>query len=244
VQERQVRRPTPKGGWRTFTHRPNSRRPGLVIVHLAKRVDDPMWDCSRRKPWSALCGPDDKAWYGDAEPVKVREIPSKVSCRRCIRLAGFEGVKPMPITIDFEGVNSEGFAPIEDGTYAATVTGVKAANARSSGKPMLEMEFTLEPGENKALANRKLWRNYSLQPNALWNLKQTLVRLGIEVPDGELALEPDEIIGKKCQLVVSLKDAWDNAQEADPDNPGQTRTKKQNDVDEVLSPSDAQGFGW
>jgi hypothetical protein len=147
------------------------------------------------------------------------------------------------IKVDFEGVSSEGFPPIPAATYAATVAKVEyQAKSRSSGQPVLNFEFDLVDVGN--VKGRKLWRGYSLQPKALWNLKQTLERLGIEVPEGELEIDPDEIQGKHCQLVVTLGDAWDGRQEPDPDNPGQTRTVQQNDIVDLLAASDDQQFAW
>jgi Protein of unknown function (DUF669) len=146
------------------------------------------------------------------------------------------------IKVDFEGVNSDGFAPIPGGTYAATVAKVEyQAKSRSSGNPVVNFEFDLN---DPKFPGRKMWRTYSLMPKALWGLKQTLERLGIDVPDGELEIDPDELQGKHCQLVVTLGDAWDGRQEPDPDNPGATRTAQQNDIVELLAASDDQQFAW
>jgi hypothetical protein len=136
----------------------------------------------------------------------------------------------MAIKIDFEGAGEGGFEPIPAGTYSAKVTKVTYhAKAKSSGQPYLEFEFGAIEGQGE---KRRLWRNYSLQPQSLWALKQTLTRLGVEVPDGELDIEPEELVGQPCQLVVSVKPHY-----RDPD-------KEDNDIDEVLPPGDGASFGW
>jgi hypothetical protein len=134
----------------------------------------------------------------------------------------------VPINIDFTGAGEGGdYAPLEAGLYKATIESIQAGQSRA-GKPKLEFTYNLTD-EN----NRKMWKNYSLQPNALWGLKADLVTLGYEIPDGEFTLDETELIGMQVLLEISLKDAWDGATEADPDNPGMTRIKKQNDVEKV-----------
>jgi len=124
----------------------------------------------------------------------------------------------MSIKIDMEGVSAGGLEPLPAGVYDAVVAAVKYhPSSQSSGQPYVEFEFTLPDH-----AGRKQWRNYSLQPQALWALKQTLVRLGVEVPDGELELEPSDLIGLPCRLQIEVKPHY-----RDPD-------REDNDVTELL----------
>jgi len=194
-----------------------------------------MWAGTGRLPWSALCGPDDKAWYGQViGRVKVRDIPNMVNCPRCIRIAGFEGRKRVPIKIDFEGSGSGGFEALPADTYDATVSKVTyhAKTATSRG-PYLEFEFTLEQPKG-----RRMWRNESLLPEALWHLKQTLTRLGQEVPDGEFDLEPEEIVGTKCRITLEVKPHYQGGTNED----GSPRMD--NDVVDILPAGDSGSFGW
>lgn len=105
------------------------------------------------------------------------------------------------ITIDFGQAESSGFEPVEPGEYAATVTACKLSDkAGGSGYHYIEMEYQ---GKDP---KRKYWANYSLSPKAMWNLKQALVALGVEVDDGPLELDPDDVIGRDCVLVIKQEE--------------------------------------
>jgi len=171
--------------------------------HLGKRVNHPIFG----KVYTALCDTREKIWYGeDAGPILVRQLAEEHSntiCRRCIQLAGLsEKVKvvEMPITIDWSQSEGSDYSPVEPGEYEAVITGVKMSDkAGPSGYHYIEIEFQgQEP-------KRKYWSNYSLSPKALWRLRQVLVALGIEVEDGPMELEPEEIIGKDCLLEITIE---------------------------------------
>src|SRR5688572_7704264 len=103
----------------------------------------------------------------------------------------------MPIRINFEGVTDGNFQPFEVGRpVEATVFNITSKVGKDSNKPYLEFEFQLMSG------NRKAWRNYSLQPNALWALKQLLVDLGVDPEDlvGDFEFEPNDVLGKSVEL--------------------------------------------
>jgi uncharacterized protein DUF669 len=110
------------------------------------------------------------------------------------------------IRIDMTGVSTEGgsFAALEPGDYTATLVKVEQKIGKDSGQPYLEFEFDVENTNG-----RKLWRNYSLQPKALWGLKLDLTNaFGWEVPDGAFDLDTDELLGSKVTLAVTVKDHW------------------------------------
>jgi hypothetical protein len=130
------------------------------------------------------------------------------------------------IDIDMEGVQEGGsYEPLEEGIYGASVMSIEQKRGRESGKPYLEFTFLL-----RDLNGRRLWRNYSLQPNALWALKTDLVKLGIEVPDGVFQFDTDEALNKDCKLKVIQKPHWQDA------------TRMDNEVTELL-PDDGE-FSW
>ena len=126
--------------------------------------------------------------------------------------------------VDFSGVRE--FTPIPEGTYEATLSGSKVvAEAKTSKQPFVELTFTVAEGEH---AGRKMFRNFSLQPQALWAFKQAVVRLGAD-PDsfsGELEFEDLEmllgdLVGSPCRIAVGTREFQ-----------GQTR----NEVQAVLAP--------
>jgi len=103
----------------------------------------------------------------------------------------------MPIQVDMTGVSSEGFPALESGDYPAIITECKEAKSQAN-KPKLAVVFTL-----KDQNNRKAFKDYSLQPQALWGLKQDLGKLGIDVPDGPFELDEQELLN--MEVIVTLE---------------------------------------
>jgi hypothetical protein len=200
--------------------------------HLGKRVTDD------QNPWkgsfTALCDLKEKVWHGSYEgPITIKEMKGKLICRRCIQLAGLENRVPEEeptvgaIKIDMTGASSgnDFDKPIPAGTYSLTLKEIGSKPSKA-GNPMLTFTWVvqdetmygpttnadgeLEDQEMKT-AGRWLSVYYVLNPNALWKLKGDLIALGIEVPDGELELDTDELVGMSAEADVEVKPAWDNA---------------------------------
>jgi hypothetical protein len=111
----------------------------------------------------------------------------------------------MPIEIDFEGVSNEGFPLLDEGLYEATITAIKPGLSQAK-KPKLEVTFTL-----KDMNGRLMWANYSLQKDSLWKLKQDLVSLGYDVPEGKFDVPVEEMMGMAVQLQIIHKPHWEDA---------------------------------
>lgn len=123
------------------------------------------------------------------------------SCKTCLRIGDFQ----MP-RVDWSQV--EDFKPLPSGIYQCRLSGWKfEAAAKSSGQPFYALEFTVDEGEYQ---NRKLFRNQSLQPNSLWALKQTLMRLGAKETDFADDKDLDEVVasvvGNECRLDVDQRE--------------------------------------
>jgi hypothetical protein len=133
----------------------------------------------------------------------------------------------MPIRIDMAGVNSGGgFAVLEPGVYPAHIHSIEMSkNPGASGYHYLTFVY-----QSDEQTKRNIWVNYSLSPAALWRLKQDLVKLGVDVPDGEFDFEPTEVIGMTCRIRVSKKPHYSRPGEED------------NEVEEVMSPEG--DFSW
>ena len=101
------------------------------------------------------------------------------------------------ITLDMTGVESSSLIP--EGDYTIQVAKVEKTVAESSGKPTLKWEFQITD-EGKS---GKLYYNTSLQPQALFNLKNLLLCLGVPVPNGKLELDLDDLIDRECGATVS-----------------------------------------
>lgn len=91
------------------------------------------------------------------------------------------------ITVNMEGV--ENFAPPPEGDYKIGIDEV-TKEVSESKNDYLAWVFKIADGKNKG---KKLFYNTSLQPQALWNLRGVLEAFGIDVPDGSMDLDLDEI---------------------------------------------------
>jgi len=107
----------------------------------------------------------------------------------------------MPIHVDLTGISTE-LEVIPPGYVLAQVSGCNQVLARSSGKPTINWEFTIQDPE--AYAGRKAFYNTSLQPQALWNLKRVLTALGWPEDDleGELDFDEEDTLGMECILEI------------------------------------------
>ena len=108
--------------------------------------------------------------------------------------------------IDFSGVTE--FKAIPEGTYPCVFSAFKyVEQAKSSGQPYIELNFTVSEGEH---AGRKLYRNYSLQPQSLWAIKNTLITLGVApeafADEGGVEISDlcNEAIGATCAVQVKV----------------------------------------
>lgn len=105
------------------------------------------------------------------------------------------------ISVDFEGVSAGSGVP--DGTYTVSVEEVSVETSDNSGEDYLSWKFKVVGGK---MSGRSLYDNTSLQPQALWRLRRVLEALGIEVPDGTMDIDPDELIGLECDVEVANED--------------------------------------
>lgn len=102
----------------------------------------------------------------------------------------------------------ESFEALPEGTYNVVFESFEVTEqSKASGKPFVNLTFIITDGDH---TNRKLWRNHSLQPQALWALKQSMVRLGSS-PDtltGEMEIEEAlaRLQGNPCRLVVGQRE--------------------------------------
>lgn len=96
-----------------------------------------------------------------------------------------------------------GFDPIDSGKYRANLVELSREVGKNSGKPYIKWCWKISEGE--PAAGRMLWDNTSLADGAKWRLVQVLKALGIDVPKGELKINPNELLGKQVVLTVGLE---------------------------------------
>lgn len=118
--------------------------------------------------------------------------------------------------VDFTGV--EGIEAIPDGRYPAIVAVVEEKTS-AKDKPYISWQFEIAEGEYKG---RKMFNNTSLQPQALWKVKETIVALGIPIKGNKIKINDNDLIGLTCDLMIGQRE-WE----------GQMR----NEVRQVLPPS-------
>lgn len=97
------------------------------------------------------------------------------------------------ISIDFSNVKS--FEPVETGTYGAVFTGSKVRDNKAGDGKVLNCEFTIE-GESDELDGRKLFRGFSLKPQALWALKEFLITCGVDEDEVATNTSLDDLVAQ------------------------------------------------
>ncbi len=103
--------------------------------------------------------------------------------------------KKKGLVIDFEGVESGGGLPIDDGRHHLKVSKVTEEEGQDSGEPYLSFTWKVVSGPCKGARG---FDNCSLQPQALWRLRNVLEALGVEVPDSEMELDISELVDMEC----------------------------------------------
>jgi len=107
--------------------------------------------------------------------------------------------KKKGISIDFEGVESGGSRIIPDGTYQGIVHKCEAEES-SSENQMLAFRWKISGGKYKGAT---VFDNCVLLPQSLWRLRSMLEACGLEVPDGAMDIDPDDLVDLECTLEIT-----------------------------------------
>jgi len=129
------------------------------------------------------------------------------------------------VSIDFTGVKSGGGGgdKIPEGEYLVTVKEVNEEVSEKSGKPYLN--WVLEIAEGK-YAGKRLYHITSLQPQALFNLRNTLEAAGVEVPEKLVDVNLDDLIDRVLGVSVEHEEY---------------QGKKKSKVVDTFAPEDMEG---
>lgn len=103
--------------------------------------------------------------------------------------------------IDFTGVKAGGSAPPE-GRYKAKIIAAESKEGQESGEPYREL--TWEITSDKCNGREVRFDNYSLQPQALFRLRGLLEALEVEVEEGGMDIDWDEIISDEKECIIDL----------------------------------------
>lgn len=103
------------------------------------------------------------------------------------------------VSVDFAGVESGGRS-VPDGLWRAFPQSCEQTEAES-GNAMLVFKWKVLNGPGKGST---IWDNVVLVPQALWRFKTLLEMWGHEVPDGEMDIDPDDLVGEDKELVLEI----------------------------------------
>ena len=115
--------------------------------------------------------------------------------------------KKSGLSLNFKGVKT--FKTIPEGSYVVEVVAATMEES-SKGNDMIKWEFEVAEGPHKGA---KLWYNSTITDDSLWALRQVLDALGQDVPDGEMDIDLEELVG--CQAGVGvLHDTYEGKRKA------------------------------
>jgi hypothetical protein len=102
------------------------------------------------------------------------------------------------LSIDFDGVEAGGRA-VADGNYDAVLVTITEEES-DSGNAYLSCKWKLTSGSAKGAT---VYDNCSVLPQSLWRLRGMLEAMGIDVPDGVLDLDIDDLVDLECNLEIT-----------------------------------------
>lgn len=129
----------------------------------------------------------------------------------------------MPIIVDMTGVSVEGAAPLDADDYPSVITKSDIHESKSSGEDGLYLDLSV--GEE---GRHMRWQT-SLQPQSLWRLKRLLVRLGVEVPEGEFEFDEADLVGVECIARVIVEPHYKD------------KKRKTNRIQDIFGPNGEEG---
>jgi len=108
------------------------------------------------------------------------------------------------INVDFTGVKSGGGASkVPEGEYLVKVVEVEEGTSEKSGKSYLNWVLEITEGKYKG---KRLYHITSLQPQALFNLRNTLEACGIEVPESPQDINLDDLPDYEMGVEVEIEE--------------------------------------
>ncbi len=111
------------------------------------------------------------------------------------------------ISVDFSGTSTR--ARVPEGDYLVKVLEITEEEGQDSGKPYLAWNLEITTGK---FAGKRLKHITSLQPQALFNLRNTLEALNVEVPDSVSDIDLDALEGLEMGVGVEVETYQGNKQ--------------------------------
>jgi hypothetical protein len=108
----------------------------------------------------------------------------------------------MPLVVDLTGVSLEGPPPLEPDVYRAVITKADIHPSKSSGHDTLYLDLAV--GDEGRTMRWNCPADPS-DPKNMWRFKRLLVRLGWELPEGEMEFDEADLVGQECQVRTILE---------------------------------------
>lgn len=105
------------------------------------------------------------------------------------------------VKVDFSNVSEGGGFRVPAGEYIVKVKNVEQKVGQDSGKPYLNWELEIISGD-KSAKGKTLYYKTSLQPQALFNLRNVLIALGVDVPKKAMNIDLAKLKGKIMGVIV------------------------------------------
>lgn len=110
------------------------------------------------------------------------------------------------MNLDFSNVQSRD--PLPEGVYPVTIAKVDMTTSKSSGNPMLKIEFNIE---DDAFKGRKVWSNYVLTEAAMWKVQELFRACGLD-SDQIVTIDTEDLVGLGCNLKIAQREYEGNIQ--------------------------------
>lgn len=139
----------------------------------------------------------------------------------------------MPVVVDLTGVSASGPPPLEPDIYPATISKAEVKPSKSSGEDTLYLTLVVSyVNEEEEEDERTFSWNTSLQKKQLHRLKLLLLRLGVDVPDGPLEFDEQDLVGVECRVRLTQEKHY------------RDENRMTNRVAEILGTEDDPEEGW
>lgn len=107
------------------------------------------------------------------------------------------------VNIDFSDLPSR--SPVPDGIYSVIIEKIEQKIAKSSGNPMLFVQFGVQ---DEQYTGRKIFGNFMLSGDGRFMTAQLMKGLGLE-SEALLDIDTDDLIGMSCTVKVVQEEGQD-----------------------------------
>jgi hypothetical protein len=106
--------------------------------------------------------------------------------------------------MDFTGVETSGRS-ISDGWATGRIKAAEVQTSKDAGNLMFEVQWAVTRGKEKAT----VYDYFVNSESALWKVKLALEACGMDVPDGALDLNVDDLLDLECDVLIANDDSYD-----------------------------------